>query len=1112
MSTVLRLLQDTQDPAAQRDNSLRDWQKPVGVAEYNSAYINAIKDPIDASPHSEITSIPSPFARIDLVKSAFKYVSEHDLDGTTIFHKMVSDSLDVGEIFFKYDNFRNRVKIVYWDKNIEIQKLLASNNDGHKILGRTLSTYLTQDANAYNFNQMDGFYLLIYTGSVRGNCVLGATSPRTLFFSVANDLSDLKNDFQFNTDYAFDEFYNPLFKRDIRYVEYLFALRNSYNATNGNNFHKHFQEVDEYLDKTLRRFDGATQQRLNNVTIAADFPNPLQAVINGGINNVQIVRNFNLCKMPQRPITHSDFFINPTRPLPATEKKPLVLPVTTGDIYRGWILSDGNTWNESSNPAPFKDSKLVDDRDLPQTNQHYPYLTIGDFLEDYIIRMPYELNSDAFYNAKSYPTATPQSFFLPLKDLFFKYFTIDDILSKKMIQFIDNQNGTNVEVKLEIPIEQGRKIVYNRIYFANSEPDLKKNRGGIIDKRDNFGFALMPCIKFTNPTDANYRFALATMLSDSSVYNLNFYNSEYNKIDNVQSESVRNTSYEDTPANHIFCICNNNLGYIRLSDSVASGILLPKLKTVTSNTDFTFAIDFGTTNTHIVYKTSADPVVKPLEITEADKQIQLNSNSLSAMLQASIFDNLCPDLVGIGKTTKFPMRSALYVQKGIDWTLPHFALGDSNFAFLYEKKEVYDYNEAITNLKWSNDPHNRKIITSYFESLFFVIRNKVLMNRGRLNTVNIYWTYPMSMGDGRMAMFGQVWQDAYQKYFGGGAGNLHPVNESIAPYKYFVRNRRINDIVTIDIGGGTTDVVYVNKLGNPEYQTSFRFAANSVFGKEIINKFRPDVEQVINNNILFTIKNILDDLTALERPSDIASLFFSLKDNKDVTDKHLDIDFTKILQLNDRQKIVFLIFYCAIIYHIATIMKIKGSKMPEYIGFSGNGSKIIKVLTPSTEILQRLTRRIFEKVYGTSYPGRGPYFETVDNPKEATSIGAIGTPNTPIPNIVLLGTDSNTFADGYTYANIQDNEDVISKLVSQTESFLDFVFDLDNDGISFCNDLCIDQQALATAQAECKERIETFIRITLRERITSTNINSPIEETMFFYALPDVLDSLSGIL
>lgn len=90
---------------------------------YNSQTIATIISPSGAVSNKEITSIPSPFARIDLVKSAFAEINQAcngktgkdllaELDKDTIFHKMVSDSLDVGEIFFNIDKFKKEIQII----------------------------------------------------------------------------------------------------------------------------------------------------------------------------------------------------------------------------------------------------------------------------------------------------------------------------------------------------------------------------------------------------------------------------------------------------------------------------------------------------------------------------------------------------------------------------------------------------------------------------------------------------------------------------------------------------------------------------------------------------------------------------------------------------------------------------------------------------------------------------------------------------------------------------------------------------------------------------------------------------------------------------------------
>lgn len=55
-------------------------------------------------------------------------------------------------------------------------------------------------------------------------------------------------------------------------------------------------------------------------------------------------------------------------------------------------------WDKSLK-APITDDRLLQERILPEVGTKYPYLTIGDFLEDNIIFTGYTLNDDNFYNA-----------------------------------------------------------------------------------------------------------------------------------------------------------------------------------------------------------------------------------------------------------------------------------------------------------------------------------------------------------------------------------------------------------------------------------------------------------------------------------------------------------------------------------------------------------------------------------------------------------------------------------------------------------------------------------------------------------------------------------------
>ena len=1114
MSKVLRLHTSGYD-------TLEDWQKS---SVYGSEVINQIEDPQGASASHEITSIPSPFARIDLVKQAFKNVADSkNLDGQTIFHKMVSDSLDVGEIFFKAKNYSDRVKIIYWDKTEHIAEL---RRNGNEILAQTLEMYLKQDATAYNFSNMRRIFILGYTGGLRRSRfdVLGATSPATLFFSIANDLSYVTDEIPFNNDKPFDSAYNPLYKRDEDFIKCLFALRDGFNG-----FAAKFPEVNAYLNLTYQQLSTDLKDEIDNTT-ANNIANYNRQTTTDGNDFVEIIDGlfFPMKQDIPRPKNHSDFEIRPTR---SATNPPLALPCTKASKYDRMKLTHA-TW-DGNNPAPYIDKAEISKRRLPQTNEQIPYLTISDFLEERIIKMPYKLNSQAFYDANK--ESQNVSYFLPLKDLFFEYFTAEDVINDRMIEFHKNTGG--VKVVLHIPVKGGT-IDYERIYFENNEPEIfgrdsknakdGKNDGGVVTKKDQFAFAMMPNVRFDNPNNAHYRFALITQIgADNSKYTVDFYNQECTKIANVP-QCVRNSGDKTYATNLVFSIEKENIEYVRISDQTASGVLLPKMKQQQSNSDYTFAIDFGTSNTHIVCK-SDNFKTQPFEITEADKQINIGLIGVQGNYIEPIFRELIPELVGEQQISKFPMRSALSAAKSTNWNQAFFALGQANFAYLYEKKAVPTYNNVLTNLKWSNNQFNTKQLQCYIESLFFAMRNKVVLNDGRLDTTKIIWTYPLSMTLAHLNNFKQVWEDAYKKYFSSNLDNLYDINESVAPYHYYktINNDTINNIATIDIGGGTTDVVIANH-GKVKYLTSFRFASNSIFGdlsennegelNGIIRQFKPEIEAQINANSLNMINEIYEELKAKNNSADIASLFFSLKDNKELTDKNIDIDFNRLLQLDNTQKINFLIFYCAILYHLAKIMKAKELDMPRHIGFSGNGAKVINILTTDKSLLETLTKTIFEQVYGSPYPKNGLTVILMDNPKEATSSGAIMTGRKEDFNeikrkkLILLGTDSDTFApDNLTYGDVvKDIKNYIDKVETETEQFFKFLFSLNKGETSFRDNFDIDQTIVSLAQDICQKDIDTYAENKLQQKLNEVGKQDKIEETMFFYPLSGVLHNLAN--
>ena len=130
---------------------------------------------------------------------------------------MVSDTLDVAEIFFNIDKFNGKVEIIKWDWSIMLTELDQSGISGHRYFADALRKYMSSDSKTYNFEALRNIYLLNYVEGPDELNIIGATSPATLFFSNANDLGYV-NDIFFGEDKPFDSNYQPLYRRDFEFV------------------------------------------------------------------------------------------------------------------------------------------------------------------------------------------------------------------------------------------------------------------------------------------------------------------------------------------------------------------------------------------------------------------------------------------------------------------------------------------------------------------------------------------------------------------------------------------------------------------------------------------------------------------------------------------------------------------------------------------------------------------------------------------------------------------------------------------------------------------------------------------------------------------------------
>lgn len=1122
MSKIFRLYKEG-------TTTYEDWNNSPAFP-YNSTSRDTIEDPDGSSARNEITSIPSPFARIDLVKTAFREVCKKEgkgkgvnLDGKTIFHKMVSDALDVAEIFFNIDKYQGKVEIIKWDPSLMLKELASSGIDGHAYLSDALQKFLKADAKTYNFDNLKNIYLLNYVQGPDELNIIGATSPATLFFSNANDLSFV-NDIFFGEDRPFDSDYQPLYKRDFEFVKYLFTLRSTIS-----NFAGLFKEVDNYLGETYKAIQ--EQSKKDELrAISSKYLDNLSTipVVNIQQNDLVEVLGHNLYKKSEIAInSSSDFKIECTSDV---ADKPLVLPTEAGNRYSDLQYTTGK-WGKT-NAAPYFDEETdLSKRVLPFDGAHQPYLTISDFLEDTIIRVPHTLNIANYFDGNIKLDRREIAYLIPIKPTFFKYFSVEDLKGnmkdgRSMFEMQPLAGDSGVKVILRIPIKGNANvsyIEYSRIYYNSRNANINLNEGGMTQFL--FTGFIMPQVRFISEDKAIYN--VACIQNSTAKQDFRFFKGS-ETIPTV-SETCRNEDQQFSLKSVNYLIEGQNFDYIQIRNNHGyAGLLIPMFKQQRNIDVFEFAIDLGTSNTHIEFRKGAN---KPevFSFTKEDRQLcemfLPTKDEYGFITDLDIETELVekdyiPGVIG-DNDFKFPTRTVLSCAKTVDWsnTVDPFTL--VNLPFTYDKRKGLDYNNFKYNIKWGNGM-DLQVMESYVRCLMLIIRNKVLLNNGNLEKTKITWFYPISMSPRRRQRLESTWDEAYQKYFGEGTTTC--MTESAAPIQYFFkRYATATDLVNVDIGGGTTDIAFA-KDREVKLVTSFRFASNALFedsfsslneSNGIVDWYKGDILNVLKEKSLSELINVFNSPTNA-KPANMASFLFGLSENsipkkKGVNPKSIDFNF--ILQEDDNFKIVFILFYTSIIYHIAQITKSLNLDVPRHISFSGNGSKVIRIITTNPKLLAKYTKLIFEKVLGRPYGKELEILglERESNPKESTCKGGIICENPdeqPSDVIVFKGDCSGIVSDFDTYATISQEHKL--RTVNAVKDFFDFTLNTMNREFNFDQNFGVSSFSLQKAREVAKKDLLTYLEKGITLRKEENESSDKIEETFFFYPIKGVLQAISA--
>ena len=1093
----------------------------------NEVAIKAIEDPNGANSSREITSIPSPFARIDLVKTAFKEVSNIGPDGDTIFHKMVSDALDIGQIFYEAEKYADKIEIISWDRKAELDKLIESSNPQHRMLGESLRLYLEQDEKTYNFNALDKFYLLNYTKGPEPLNIIGGTSPSTLFFTSANRY-DLHG-FQIGNDILLDDEYKTLYQRDPEYIKYLFSLRNNISG-----FSSKMTELDNYFELTYRHLD---RNLKNQVGQLDDYYKNLSDLnIDGGGEIVKVLgTNLKKAQGKQATIKNSDFVIKSERQA-KEEYPPLVLP---NDIFNEKLKYVSAPW-EPSSKAPHYDPLDLDQRTLPVDGNKYPYLTISDFLEPVMIRTEFPVDKNYFFDG-GYKSIDEEvkGFLLPLKPLYFKYFPVDSlkqtINGQKKFE-LKSLSGGYVEVVLRIPIQKEQHITFKRIYSNpvnqahKPEYDEKANKGTIIENRINLG--ITPFYKFPDTIHQEYNVALydADFVFDNNRFELTYFDAENKQVPMEKIHQVQRRFKEEETYNMFGEVVKSNFDFIQLKHNFASGVLVPQFfDRIGGTSQFDFSIDFGTTNTHIEYSIDKG-VPKPLEIEKSEKYhigTLIGFKDFKEGYLKALRDDLIPEEIHSEGNYQFPQRTAINYHKKTNFNQPVFSLGNISIPFKYEK-ESFDLSSKVrTNLKWnSNTGEHQKILVSFFEELIKIIRNKILLNGGDLENTQITWSYPASMLKFQLNLMENDWQDIIHTYLGEKV-KIRKICESLTPFYYY--NKWVGvpamekPLVSIDIGGGTSDVA-VYREESPILFTSYKFAGDAIFGDNFnrniningfVNKYYSKVIQKLDENDQRILIEAVNKIKDSNSSHDVINAFFSLKDNKVLNDRNIDVDFLQFLRTDREFKVIFLLFYMSQIYHIAHILKFKNIAIPGVISFSGTASKLLTVIDAGRnhDMLRRLAAETFKNVFELENTPEID-IKLPPNPKEISSKGGLSISDGHQLNLddikETLITHENIQSQNGSKISYEKIKEFEKKALESFDDFLEFFFDL-NKTFSYRDYFGIEKSSLDFAEDFINRKKINALKTGIKSKLNeiSNESDEEINETLFFYPLVGILGELA---
>lgn len=907
------------------DNQRIGW---VGTKGYKNS-INEIQEEKSSQNIIKVaSSIPTIFSRPEHINNAYDFITQSKSTETNASLKLVSETLDMIELIYR---FEDRISYKVWRKN-----RLEGNQLKSEKFKKVISYFWNQDLKFSQDKTLEEIVMIYFKDANNEEHLLGGMHPKTLFFTSPNwmQLFETKvkpsfiseNPFKVligsesSTTYELFKDITTFENRNFNFKNYLFFLVNEYSGAiqkKAKNFYKYITGHEGYNS--------------NNIPVEEK---PL-------LCSVEILTKFLFRILEEERRFFNAFKINNSDKL------------AFNDTLKSLLRLDE------------RDRKLID---YPVISDDW--ISSNDVFTPQLCKLPYEINTELFKYPQSFEN---YNYLLPLKEEFFDISDVENLIFEK--------TNDGIKIKQQLILESGRVIQLVKHYVNANSKSGTNTFSTIVDA--DFNIAIYPIFESDSP------FWLKTWSIDKDrLPNIRLDNVDFKGSGLIDYAGFSKIYKRERQPSRIFVYDNheNILGALSIS--------YKKPKDLTQFPKAKVAIDFGTTNTHIAVKI-ADAPIKSINIESVHQTISgylskfhdsiLNeplaekgmsggedvNPSVSRAIE-SFSGSFIPAFLSRKTEFSFPIRTTIFHYdsdkvRGLELFFDAWV----GFRYFLEHKPEYKYQ-----LKWNIK--NRELSKIFLTEILSIIRLYVESQGIRQDDIQLIYTYPHSLKD--MGFFNDIWKSSISAVFNETNSNLiKELSESLAPF-YYETPEYGNLFLNIDIGGGSTDIFFIDKdvSENPSLSSSLALGADYIWGngnearqksKEngFIKLYRRLKEKNGENNgigseILFN--------AAIDEKIMAQDFFASIfgQNSKNLTTKHF-IDELKHSVESDTtaQRTAIFFHLVSIIQYTAQLIKlhpIEKENKDCIIQFTGNGSKYLQYLeikTKGSKSLEEVIRLLFKK-------------------------------------------------------------------------------------------------------------------------------------------------------